>query len=172
MNRKTRMALGVMLMAGLLGGALAVSRLRAADEEKERVVKESDVPPAAMAALKRLAGAAKITQVQEEIEHGHTFYEGQWQGADGTIDALVTASGDLVEIEEIVSSDKVPAAVRAAATKAAGGDAKLVFEKKTAVYYETHFKKNGRGRELVFCPTGDTFHEEGSGGKSGDHDDD
>lgn len=170
MKHHTRIAWLVAVGVCLTGGLLARAHFRAGEDEKERVVKDSEVPAAAMAALKKVVGSAKLTRIQEEIEHGHTFYEGQYAGPDGKVDVLVTATGDLVEIEEIVSADKVPAAVRAAATKAAGADAKLVFEKKTAISYETHFKKDGKHHELVLWPTGDRYHEEAE--KGGDKDDD
>lgn len=138
--------------------------------EQERSVKESEVPAAAMAALKKLAGAAPFTEFAEEIEHGHKFYEGSWKGPDGNVDALVTEAGDLVEIEEETPSAKVPAAARAEAEKAAGKDAKLSWEKKTFVMYEVHYKKDGKGQEMILTPDGRTFHEEGDDEKDGDED--
>src|SRR5260221_8064928 len=131
MTRLIRLGMAVAL-AILLGGWMAYAQPKNS-EEKERKVKESEVPAAALAALKKAAGENKLTQIEEENEHGHKFYEGQWKGPDGKIEVLVTDSGDLVETEEIVPADKVPEAVRSAAAKDAGKDAKLVFEKKTAV---------------------------------------
>lgn len=84
----------------------------------ERSVKQSDVPAVALAALKKLAGDASFTAFAEEIEHGHKFYEGSWKGPDGNVDALVTEDGNVVEIEESLSTTRIPAAVRAAAGEA------------------------------------------------------
>lgn len=139
-------------------------------EEKERKVKESEVPAAALAALKKSAADHKLTQIEEEIEHGHKFYEGQWMGPDGKVEVLVTESGDVVEIEEIVPADKVPSAVRAAAENDAGKGAKLVFEKKTAVTYEIHFKKEGKKQEISYEPTGTRQHQEAKGDEDNDDD--
>lgn len=127
--------------------------------EQERKVKEAEVPAAALAALKKAAGGAPFTEFAEEIEHGHTFYEGTFKGTDGEVDALVTAEGDLVEIEESIAAEKAPAAVRAPAEKAAGADAKLHFEKKTMILYEVHFRKDGKGREMILTPDGRRFYE-------------
>src|ERR1051325_2642721 len=138
-----RILLAAMAMSMFVGGWIAQGQPKKS-EERERKVKESEVPAGALAALKKAAGDHPLTQIEEEIEHGHKFYEGQWKGPDGKVEVLVTESGDIVEIEEIVAADKVPEAVRAAAAKDAGKDAKLVFEKKTAVSYEIHFKKNGK----------------------------
>lgn len=44
-------------------------------------------------------GTAAIRELAEETEHGHKLYEGSWTGTHGNVDALVTESGDLVEIE-------------------------------------------------------------------------
>ena len=69
--------------------------------ESERPVTEAEVPARALAALKMLAGKAKFTEFAEEIEYGHTFYEGSFKSPDGrNIDCLVTSNGDLVEVEE------------------------------------------------------------------------
>ena len=169
MRKQWIVAVGCAAFALLVGGLLAVAQNRAAVEEKERKVKEAEVPKTALEALKKLADKAAITEYAEEVEHGHKFYEGTWAGPGGKVDGLVTESGDLVEIEEVVSADKVPAAVRAASEKQAGKDAKLTFEKKTMVMYEVHFKKGDKGQELVLTPDG-LYHE--NGGKNGEKDKD
>ncbi|MFH0983347.1 MAG: hypothetical protein V2A79_17650 [Planctomycetota bacterium] len=148
-----------------VGGVLALAQTQPADkkEEQERKVKEAEVPPAALAALKKLAGGATLTEFAEEIEHGHKFYEGSWKGPDGNVDGLVTETGDVVEIEESIPPDKVPAAARAAVEKEAGKDATAKYERKTFFVYEAHFKKDGKGREIIFTPDGRRYHEEGEG---------
>ena len=148
--------LGVAL---LITGSLALTQGTPAPNkpvqgESEREVKESEVPKAALEALKRHANNAAFTEFAEEIEHGHTFYEGSYKGASGHVDVLVTDTGDLVEIEEAISSDKAPAVVQAEARKAAGKDAKLRFEKKTMVLYEVHFKQGSEEQEVVLTPDG------------------
>jgi len=167
-------AVGGAAFAVLLGGLFALAQNKVANEEKERKVKEAEVPKAALEALKKLADKATITEYAEEVEHGHKFYEGSWAGPGGKVDGLVTESGDLVEIEEAVSADQVPAAVRAESEKQAGKDAKLTFEKKTMVMYEVHFKKGDKGQEMVFTPDARPYHEEGAkkGEKEKDDDDD
>ena len=126
-----------------------------AEAETEREVTESQVPPAALATLKKMAAGAEITEFAEEVEHGSTFYEGSWETLTGVkTDVLVTPTGDLVEIEEKIPSDQVPAAVLAAARKEAGKDAKLTFEKKTMILYEAKFEKDQLRYELVLSPAG------------------
>ncbi len=141
-------------------------------EEEERAVAEKEGPAAALATLKKLARGAKITEFAEEIEHGHTFYEGSWIApSGGKMDVLVTASGDLVEIEEQVSAKQVPATVLAAARAAAGSDTRMGFEKKTLILYEVKFRKGDGWHELLLTADGRCLEEEVERGK-GEKDDD
>jgi hypothetical protein len=170
MSKQRFLAVGCAGLIVLLGGLLALAQNKAANEGQERKVNEAEVPKPALESLKKLAGGAPFTEFAEEVEHGGKFYEGSWAGPTGNVDALVTASGDLVEIEEVIAADKVPAAVRAVAEKEAGKDAKLTFEKKTMVLYEVHFKKGDKEREILFTPDGRRYHEEGE--KAGEKDED
>lgn len=160
------------IVAGMIiVAAVAYGQTRSAQQppaEQERKVTEAEVPKAALDALKKLAGGAAFTEFAEEIEHGHKFYEGSWKGPNGNIDALVTESGDVVEIEETVPNDKVASAARDAAQKAAGAATKLSFEKKTMILYEVHYQKDGKGHELILTPDGRTHHEEGGDGQDQD----
>jgi len=134
--------------------------------EAERKVTEAEVPAAALAALKKLAAGAEITEFTEEIEYGHTFYEGSWKSPAGAnMDVLVTPTGDLVEIEEQVGIEVVPAAALKAARKAAGKDTKLEFEKKTMILYEVKFEKDKARHELLLTPDGRRVEEQVEKGK-------
>jgi uncharacterized membrane protein YkoI len=137
--------------------------------ETERSVTQAQVPAAALATLKKLAAGAKITEFAEEIEHGHTFYEGSWKSGSGAnIDALVTPEGDIVEIEEQLEANKVPSAVLKIARDTAGQGAELAFEKKTAIFYEVKFTKDNHHYELLLTPDGRRVEEETEKGKSAD----
>jgi hypothetical protein len=137
--------------------------------EVERKVKEAQVPAAALKTLKKMARGAKITEFAEEIEHGHTFYEGSWKAKSGAnMDVLVTKAGALVEIEQQINFKKVPASVRKAALKAAGKNAKLACEKKTMILYEIKFRKDDGMHELLLTPDGRRVEEEVEKGKSDD----
>jgi len=140
-------------------------------EDQERRVQEGEVPPAALAALKQLSGGAALTEFSEEIEHGSKFYEGSWKGPDGNVDGLVTEAGDVVEIEESIPAEKVPATVRTAIEKEAGQGATIHYEKKTFIAYEAHFKKDGKGHEVLLTPDGRRAHEGGDGDEDEDDED-
>jgi len=137
--------------------------------ESERKVTEAEVPKAALAMLKRLARGAKITEFAEEIEHGSTFYEGSWKSRSGSnMDVLVTAAGALVEIEEQIKTDKVPAAVLKAVRKAAGKQVDIACERKTMILYEIKFRKGDGLCELLLTPDGRVVEKEVEKGKSED----
>jgi len=151
--------------------ARKAKKAAAAAKEVERQVTADQVPAAAMATLKKLAGGAKITEFAEEIEHGSTFYEGSWKSRSGTnTDVLVTKAGALVEIEEKIGTDDVPAAVLKAARKAAGRGAELLYEKKTMILYEIKFSKADARHELLLTPDGRRIEEEIEKGKSEEED--
>lgn len=168
------------VLAGLVLAGAATFAGRAQDKkppvpEQERAVKESDVPAAALAALKTLAGSAPFTEFAEEIEYGHKFYEGSWKGPDGNVDGLVTEFGDVVELEESIPAGKVPAAVRAAVEKEAGKGVKVSFERKTLTLYEAHFRKEGKDREMMYTPDARRYFEHAAtrgDGKPAEPDDD
>jgi hypothetical protein len=112
---------------------------------------------------------AEITNFAEEIEHGSTFYEGSWKTPAGAnMDVLVTPTGDLVEIEEQISIDKVPAAALKVARKAAGKEIELAFEKKTMILYEVKFQKGENRHELLLTPDGRRVEEAVEKGKPED----
>ncbi len=144
-----------------LGWLIGIVSAEPKGEERERKVTEKEVPPAALAALKKLAGGADIQKFEEEFEHETPFYEASWKTTGGRMEALVTATGDLVETEEGVQADALPKAVLDAAHKMAGQDAKMRFEKKTSITYEIKFKKGDTRHEVLLTPAGhQAEHEE------------
>jgi hypothetical protein len=152
------MRIRIVLTIVALAFALAFAGKKA--EESERAVSANEVPAAARAALEKVAAGAALTAFSAEVEHGHTFYEGSFTASSGHgVDALVTPTGDLVEIEERVDLAGVPGAV-AQAAKTAAGQAELRFEKKTLVLYEVKFRQGSRVHELVLTPDARRVEEE------------
>lgn len=154
----------------MLAAMFSFAQNKPAAKDYEKQVKEAEVPKAALDALKKLSGGAAFTEFAEEVEHGHKFYEGSWKGPDGNVDGLVSEAGDIVELEEAIPATKVPEGARAAIEKEAGKDATVHYEKKTIYLYEAHFKKDGKGREVIVTADGREFHEDG--GKDGEKDED
>lgn len=144
-----------------LGCLIGVVSAQSKDEDHERTITEKEVPAAALAALKKIAGGATIQKFEQEFERGTPFYEGSWKTPDGRMEALVTATGDLVETEESIHADALPKAVLEAAHKMAGAGANLRCEKKTSILYEIKFKKGEKRHEVLLTPAGhQAEHEE------------
>lgn len=169
MTHLQRVMTGAFAVAIAAGLAIVQAKEPPKPQEQERKVKESEVPRAALEALKKLAGANALTEFSEEIEHGITYYEGSWKGPQGNVDALVTAVGDVVEIEEVIPAQSAPKAVLEKARAAAGKDASLFVEKKTLVMYEVKYRKGDERHEVIYSPDGrEHEHEKEKGDGDGD----
>lgn len=140
-------------------------------EDHETAIAENQVPAEALAALKKLAAGTAITKFAKETEHGHTFYEGSWKGAHGEVDAIVTETGDLTVIEEVVPHEQVPTAARVIFEKVAGKGTATTIEKKSMILYEAHWTADGKNHELVLTPDGRPFVEVSEGAPKEEDDD-
>lgn len=173
MRRSSVVASAVFAAVVLAGGLAAWARDPGRSVSFDRKIKEADVPPAALAALRKLAGDASITEYEEETENGHTYYEGSWTTGDGRdTEGVVTADGGVIEVEEEVGTDGVPAAVREAFAKLAGADAKGSFERTIVYYYEVEYRANGQSREVRFTADGRRAGEENDDDDDDEKDDD
>jgi uncharacterized membrane protein YkoI len=146
------------------------------DDEDDLTIDQ--MPEPARGVLLKLAGGAKIVKAEREKEHGVLVYEAEWVVNGTKHEAAVTADGTLIETEEIVPVEKLPAAVRSAIAKHFGPKAKVVVEKKMIVVYEIEARGNGKEQELLVFPTGrvhedaDDDHEDDDDNEDDDDDDD
>jgi uncharacterized membrane protein YkoI len=134
-------------------GTLLGRETEGADEDDDDLTIDQ-VPEPARSALLRLAAGAKIVAAERETQHGVVTYEVKWVVDGVEHEAAVTADGTLLETEESIPPDRVPAAVRAAIERHFGRGAKVVVERKTIVVYEVEAKISGHEKELVIFPTG------------------
>lgn len=140
------------------------------DDEDDLTIAE--IPPAAIAALQKLAGGADFTELERDREGGVTIYEAEWDVNGVQHEAAVLDDGTLLETEETVAAADAPAGVRAAIAKHFG-DAKVVVEKKMVVVYEIEAKVDGREKEIMVLPTGRVLeHGDDDDDHDGDDDDD
>lgn len=160
-----------MVSGSLLLGVSLLAFARGEDDPKERKIKAADVPKAALEALKKLAAGAEITEFEMEVENGVTLYEGTWKGPRGEFEAEVTAQGDVVEMEEPISAEVLPKVILEAVRKTAGSDAKLHAEKKTVIYYEVEFTKDGKRHEVCYTAAGRVAGDEADDDDDDDDDD-
>src|SRR5580765_7173531 len=119
-----------------------------AGESEEQKISANQVPPKALAALKKLAGNNKIEEYIKEEEYGVTGYEAGWQVDGKDHAAKVTADGDLLAVEEAVEASDVPAAIQKTAKKALKGASDISYIRKHVVMYEAAAKVNGKSHEI------------------------
>ena len=84
----------------------------------------------------------------------------------------MTADGALIEIEEVVPTEKARAAARAASTKDSGGNAKVDVEKAMVAVHEIETKLEEQEKELPVFQSGEEHGEHGGVTEDDDEDDD
>jgi hypothetical protein len=150
-------------------GAMTLVAL-AVDESEEKVSLDQ-LPPAVKATILEEAKGGAIEQIGREREGDKTVYEAEWTVGGQKHDAKVSAEGALIELEEDVSPEDVPAAVRAVAAKKFPANAQVEYERKMIVLYELEAEIDGREIELLVGPTGHVY-ERDEEDEDGDEDDD
>ena len=115
----------------------------------DQKVQMKDLPAPVQKAVLEHTRAATVKGLSKEIEKGQTFYEAETIVNGHSRDLLFDAAGKLIEVEEEVSIDGVPAAVRSA-LEAHGKISRVesVTRGKT-VTYEAQVEKNGKKTEVV-----------------------
>lgn len=140
-----RIALGAAALAVVGGVALTVW---AAD------ISLGQIPEKAKAALLKLAGDNKIIEIESEKENGVQVFEAGWLVNGKPVEAEVTADGELLEMEAMVTDAEVPEAVRTAAQQALAGASRIHYEKHTVVFYEAEGRVDGKAKEVKISPAG------------------
>ena len=151
-NYSIAFAAGVLLLAG---GASA----------QEKKIKRSDLPPAVKKTVAAQSAGATIRGFSTEKENGQTLYEAELTVNGHSKDISMTADGSIVEIEEQVSLDSLPAEVKAGLQAKAGNGKILKVEsltkKNKLVAYEAKVETNGKKTEIQVGPDGKPIdHEE------------
>ena len=134
-------------------------------QELEKKVQRSDLPPAVEKTVVEQSKGATIRGFSEEKENGQTFYETELMVNGHFKDVLVDVNGSVVEVEEQVSIESLPAAVRRGLQDKAGNGKFVKVEKLTKkdklVAYEAksphQWKKvrgSGRPGRETFRPRG------------------
>ena len=144
--RKTRIAI-------LIG--LFVTGIGAAQEKK---IKRSDLPPSVEKTVAGISKGATIRGFSEETVKGKTTYDVEMVVNGHTKDVEVDASGAVLEIEEEVAMDSLPANVKAGLTAKAAGGKILKVESLTKngklVAYEAKVETAGKRSEVQVGPDG------------------
>jgi len=124
----------------------------------EKRVKMESLPPAVQKTVQEQAKGATIRGLAKEIEGGKTFYEAELKINGHNKDVLIDPAGLVVEVEEEVALDSLPAAVKDAIQKhAAKGQIVLVesvSKNDAVVAYEAKIKTAGKTSEVKVNPDG------------------
>jgi hypothetical protein len=124
----------------------------------EKRVKMESLPPAVQKTVQEQAKGAMIRGLSKEIEDGKTFYEAELKINGHNKDVLIDPAGSVVEVEEEVALDSLPAAVKDAIQKrAAKGQIVLVeavSKNDSIVAYEAKIKTAGKTSEITVKPDG------------------
>ena len=125
---------------------------------QEKKIKRSDLPPAVARAVAAQSQGAAIREFSQETENGQTYYEVEMTVAGRGKDVLMDANGSVVEVEEQVAPDALPAAVSAGLSARAGRGKIVKVESITKqgklVAYEAQVVMDGKRSEVQVGPDG------------------
>jgi len=134
-------------------------------QEKEKKIQRADLPPAVEKTVAAQTQGATIKGFSQEKENGQILYETETTVNGHSKDITIDANGAVVEIEEQVALDSLPAAVKAGLQSKAGAGKILKIESLTkngkVVAYEAKVEAAGKKKEIQVRPDGKPLdHEE------------
>ncbi len=140
--------------AFLLIGMMAASGLLVADTK----IAMSDLPVAVQSAAKAQVNAAEIVGASKEVEGGRTVFEVETKMDGKTRDLSFDKAGTLLEVEQEVDLDSIPAAAKESLQRRASGGAirkvESVKRGSTVTYEATITTKNGKHAEIAVNANG------------------
>lgn len=141
-----------LLVAPLVLGLAALSTVHA----QEKKIKREELPPAVEKTVAQESKEATIRGFSTEMEKGKKFYEVELMANGHTKDILMDEQGNIAEIEEQVSMDSLPAAVKEGLMKMAGtgtiSKVESLTKKGNLVAYEAVVKTGAKRREIQVGP--------------------
>jgi hypothetical protein len=145
--------------------AVGVLCLSVACGAQEKKIKRSDLPPAVEKTVAAQSAGATIRGFSQEKENGQTYYEAELSVNGHTKDILIDTTGAIVEVEEEVPLESLPAEVKAGLLAKAGkgriGKVESIRKHDRVVAYEAHIDTNGKKSEVQVGTDGKPLaHEE------------
>ena len=126
---------------------------------QEKKISRAQLPPAVETTVARESEGATIKGFAKEVEHGQTFYEASLTVNGHSKEILIDKAGNIVEVEEEVAMDSLPATVQDALKKAAGRGTIVLIESLSKngnlVAYEAHIKNGKKLSEVQVGPNGE-----------------
>jgi len=142
-------------LATLLIGLAIVSVAQA----QEKKLKREQLPPAVEKTVATESQGATINGFATEVEKGQRLYEVALTVNGHSKDISMNKNGKVVEVEEEVTMDSLPAAVQEGLRKAAGAGEIGMIESLTKggklVAYEAHVKTGTKRSEIQVGPNGE-----------------
>ncbi len=143
-----------LLIAPLVIGLAALSTVHA----QEKKIKREELPPAVEKTVAEESKDATIRGFSTEMEKGKRLYEVELMANGHSKDISMDEQGNIAEVEEEVSMDSLPAAVREGLMKMAGtgtiGKVESLSKKGNLVAYEAVVKTGTKRREIQVGPDG------------------
>jgi len=132
---------------------------------QEKKLTRSQLPAAVQATVDAQSQGATVKGFSEEKEKGQIFYEAEMTVNGHSKDVLIDAKGGVVEVEEEVGLDSLPAGVREGLQAKAGkgklGRVESLTKQGKLVAYEAVVTTNGKKSEVQVGPDGKPLdHEE------------
>ena len=132
---------------------------------QEKKIKRADLPAAVEKTVASESQGATIRGFSQEIENGQTYYEAQMVVHGHSKDILVDKNGAVVEVEEQVMLESLPATVREGLQTRVGKSKLVKVESITKhdrlVAYEAQVMTDGKRSEIQVGPDGRRLdHEE------------
>jgi hypothetical protein len=146
---------GKLTVAALLIGLATVSVAQA----QEKKLRREQLPPAVEKTVATESQGATINGFATEVEKGKRLYEVELTVNGHSKDISMNKNGNVVEVEEEVTMDSLPANVQEGLRKAAGAGTIGKIESLTKggklVAYEGHVKTGTKRSEIQVGPNGE-----------------
>jgi hypothetical protein len=138
---------------------LAIAMTYSVANAQEKKLTRKQLPAAVEKTVARESEGATIKGFATEVEKGQRLYEAEMIVNGHHKDISMNRQGEIVEIEEEVSMDSLPATVQAGLKKAAGsatiGMIESLTKNGTLVAYEGHVKRGLKRSEIQVGPQGE-----------------
>jgi uncharacterized membrane protein YkoI len=131
----------------------------------EKKVKMKDLPKAVQKTVQEQSNGGTISGLSKEVEHGKTYYEVELKVNGHGKDMLIDPTGAIVEVEDEVTMDSLPPAVKTA-LEAKAGKGKIIkvesiTKNNTLVAYEAQVNTAGKKSEIKVGPEGKAIKDDG-----------
>ena len=147
------------LFSKVSAAALLLGLLFSLANAQEKKIKREQLPPAVEKTVAKESEGATIKGFATEVEKGQRLYEAELIVNGHHKDISMNRQGVIVEVEEEVSMDSLPATVQDGLKKAAGAATIEMIESLTKngklVAYEGHVKRGTKRSEIQVGPQGE-----------------